>query len=149
MRCRERTAVRSGGGTAIARRMAGVAPAAAWWGRGPDGWPLLAVSMGGQRRTQPNALPVHRLSRIWRPRRGEPSPRSSGLSRVGVADLDGDGLADLWGEADGQLRAFRGEAPEALAGTRLVWRGPRALSRGHRRSFNRPPIWMATESPIR
>jgi hypothetical protein len=30
-----------------------------------------------------------------------------------VADLDGDGLTDLWGDADGQLRAFRGEPPEA------------------------------------
>ena len=29
------------------------------------------------------------------------------------ADLDGDGLADLWGAVDGELRAFRGEAPEA------------------------------------
>ena len=30
-----------------------------------------------------------------------------------MADLDGDGLADLWGEADGQLVAFRGPMPEA------------------------------------
>ena len=37
------------------------------------------------------------------------------LSRIDVADLDGDGLLDLWGEADGQLRAFRGELPE-------IWR---------------------------
>ncbi len=36
-----------------------------------------------------------------------------GLSRASVADLDGDGLADLWGEAGGEVRAFRGEAPEA------------------------------------
>src|SRR5262249_20065135 len=35
------------------------------------------------------------------------------LSRAGTADLDGDGLLDLWGESDGQLRAFRGEPPEA------------------------------------
>jgi hypothetical protein len=35
-----------------------------------------------------------------------------GMGKVGVADLDGDGLSDLWGEADGQLCAFRGEAPE-------------------------------------
>jgi hypothetical protein len=32
-----------------------------------------------------------------------------------VADLNGDGLSDLWGNSDGELRAFRGEAPE-------VWR---------------------------
>ena len=37
------------------------------------------------------------------------------LARASVADLDGDGLEDLWGEANGELRAFRGEAPE-------VWR---------------------------
>ena len=37
----------------------------------------------------------------------------SGLTRANVADLDGDGLSDLWGEVDGELRAFRGEPPEA------------------------------------
>ncbi len=36
-----------------------------------------------------------------------------GLARAGVADLDGDGLDDLWGEVDGELRAVRGEVPEA------------------------------------
>ena len=36
-----------------------------------------------------------------------------GLTQAGFADLDGDGLADLWGNVDGELRAFRGEAPEA------------------------------------
>ena len=30
-----------------------------------------------------------------------------------LADLNGDGVADLWGEVQGELRAFRGEAPEA------------------------------------
>ena len=30
-----------------------------------------------------------------------------------VADLDGDGLEDLWGSVDGKLRAFRAEPPEA------------------------------------
>ena len=51
--------------------------------------------------------------------------RTMGLSRVGAADLDGDGLTDLWGEAEGQLRAFRGEPPEA-------WRalGPFVPARG-------------------
>ena len=32
---------------------------------------------------------------------------------MSAADLNGDGLVDLWGEVDGELRAFRGEAPEA------------------------------------
>ena len=36
-----------------------------------------------------------------------------GLERAGFAELDGDGLVDLWGEVDGELRAFRGEGPEA------------------------------------
>ena len=36
-----------------------------------------------------------------------------GLARATFADLDGDGLLDLWGNSDGELRAFRGEAPEA------------------------------------
>ena len=36
-----------------------------------------------------------------------------GLNRASFADLNGDGLADLWGEVDGELRAFRGEAAEA------------------------------------
>ena len=36
-----------------------------------------------------------------------------GLSWPKPADLDGDGLEDLWGSVDGKLRAYRGEAPEA------------------------------------
>ena len=43
---------------------------------------------------------------------GREKNRVSGLGRTAVADLDGDGLADLWGEAEEQLRAFRGEPPE-------------------------------------
>ena len=37
----------------------------------------------------------------------------TGLTKASLADLDGDGLADFWGEVGGELRAFRGEAPEA------------------------------------
>ena len=37
----------------------------------------------------------------------------TGRNAGAIADLDGDGLGDLWGEAGGELRAFRGEAPEA------------------------------------
>ena len=35
-----------------------------------------------------------------------------GLANASVADLNGDGVADLWGETSGELRAYRGEAPE-------------------------------------
>ncbi len=86
-----------------------------WWGRGPDGWPLLAVGLGGQ---DPQgifnasaAIPpiVHNLEAST----GRDVATAVGLASPGVADLDGDGLLDLWGEAGGQLQAFRGEAPEA------------------------------------
>jgi hypothetical protein len=89
-----------------------------WWGRGPDGWPLLAVLLGGRDPGQPsvpiqaeylNQAAVHVLEAST----GRELNRVMGLSAVDVADLDGDGLIDLWGEADGQLRAFRGEVPEA------------------------------------
>jgi hypothetical protein len=40
----------------------------------------------------------------------------NGLIQLGSAHLDGDGLADLWGEFDGESRAFRGDTPE-------LWRG--------------------------
>jgi hypothetical protein len=85
-----------------------------WWGRGPDGWPLLAVPIGGQSSRfgfNPSAVPaiVHNLEAST----GQTVSTAVGLGKAGAADLDGDGLADLWGEVDGQLRAFRGEAPEA------------------------------------
>ena len=90
----------------------------AWWGRGSDGWPLLAVPLGGPRLggltspvqydglTQPN---VHLLEAST----GREQHRVTGLAQASFADLDGDGQDDLWGECEGELRAFRGEAPEA------------------------------------
>jgi hypothetical protein len=89
-----------------------------WWGRGPDGWPLLAVPLGGQDPSQAGRpLPSSNLNpptvHVLEASTGRELNRIMGLSRVSVADLDGDGLIDLWGEADGQLRAFRGEPPEA------------------------------------
>ncbi len=85
-----------------------------WWGRGPDGWPLLAVPIGGQTNRfgfNPAAVPpiVHNLEAST----GQAVSTAVGLGKAGADDLDGDGIADLWGEADGQLRAFRGELPEA------------------------------------
>ncbi len=90
-----------------------------WWGRGPDGWPMLAVPLGGiftegflgatpdaDRFTPPV---VHLLEATT----GKEMHTIDGLTRASLADLDGDGLPDLWGEVAGELRAFRGEAPEA------------------------------------
>ena len=103
----------------------------AWWWRGSDGWPLLAVPLGAQSlegltsRVQYDALTkpnVHLLEAST----GRERHRVTGLAQASFADLDGDGRDDLWGECDGELRAFRGEAPEA-------WRalgafGPAGLS---------------------
>jgi len=87
-----------------------------WWGRGRNGWPLLAVALGGQhpqlgglRSSSLGPPMVHLLEGST----GREVHTIAGLTAARTADLDGDGLADLWGEADGQLRAFRGEAPEA------------------------------------
>jgi hypothetical protein len=88
-----------------------------WWGLGPDGWPMLAVTLGGRYTLgdDANADSSHLdppVTHVLEASTGREVHRVLGLSRTGVADLDGDGLADLWGEADGQLRAFRGEPPE-------------------------------------
>ena len=89
-----------------------------WWGRGPDGWPLLAVPMGGledeergnsERLSSETSPVVHLLEAST----GRERHTVIGLADASLADLNGDGLADLWGEVNGNLRAFRGEAPEA------------------------------------
>ena len=85
----------------------------------PDGWPLLAVALGGG---DPNTILIRPEGRI--PARppvvhmlelstGRELHALEGLTNPGAADFDGDGLADLWGEFRGQLAAFQGEAPEA------------------------------------
>ena len=117
MRYRERMAVRSGGGTTIFRpigtRTSGRCDGG---GAGPMAgrcWPFhSAAPLLGSVSTRSLVPPmVQNLEAST----GRAVSTAVGLTRVGMADLDGDGLADLWGEADGQLRAFRGEAPE-------VWR---------------------------
>ncbi len=90
------------------------------WGRAEDGWPMLAVPLGGTKPTadgqshpDPHREPprVHFLSLAD----GRELHAIDGLSWPKPADLDGDGLADLWGSVDGRLQAYHGETPE-------VWR---------------------------
>ncbi len=91
-----------------------------WFGRGPDGWPLLAVPLGGANSPDSgssfpwddefNDAPIVHLLEATT---GIERHTVSGLAQASFADLDGDGLTDLWGEVRGELRAFRGEAPEA------------------------------------
>jgi hypothetical protein len=91
-----------------------------WWGRGPDGWPLLALSLGfgeGDRGIDllPDQFIVPPVVHLLEASTGRQRHTVLGLERARLADLNGDGLVDLWGAVDGELRAFRGEAPE-------VWR---------------------------
>ena len=107
MRFLEKTAIHSGGGTAI---MGPINPCRS--GGSAGGGAGLMAGRSWRFLSESVSATFLRSSRIWRLRRGEPFPRLSDSVVIGVADLDGDGLTDLWGEADGQLRAFRGEAPE-------------------------------------
>jgi hypothetical protein len=91
-----------------------------WWGLGPDGRPLLAVPIGSQdpRQPSPPGYPSYLHPpevRVLQASTGRELHLVAGLNRVSVADIDGDGINDLWGEVDGQLRAYRGEPPE-------IWR---------------------------
>ncbi len=89
-----------------------------WWGRGPDGWPLLVVPLGGKvpgedDPTSPLYHPMPPAVRLLEASTGRTLHTIDGLSWPRLADLDGDGIADLWGSVNGKLRAFRAEPPEA------------------------------------
>ena len=90
-----------------------------WWGRGADGWPLLAIPLGGNDDQGPtSSYPSETMNEVvylLEASTGRERHAINGLKRASLADLDGDGLADLWGDVDGELRAFRGEGAE-------VWR---------------------------
>jgi tRNA A-37 threonylcarbamoyl transferase component Bud32 len=88
-----------------------------WSGRGPDGWPMLALPLGGN--PAPGAPPQNRfyppdppVVHLLAAASGTEAHSIAGLSWPRASDLDGDGLADLWGSVEGTLRAFRGSAPE-------------------------------------
>ena len=88
--------------------------AARWWGLGPDGWPLLAIALGGPLVRNADVSRVPRATvHVLEASSGREVHSIDGLTNPEVADFDGDGLTDLWGEADGQVCAFRGEPPEA------------------------------------
>ncbi len=87
-----------------------------WWGRGSDGWPMLALSVGGFNSNwfygpQTSAAFLQPTTHILEASTGKEAHSVIGLTTVEVADLDGDGITDLWGDVDGQLHAFRGETP--------------------------------------
>jgi hypothetical protein len=88
-----------------------------WCGRGPDGWPLLAVALGGD--PAPGVSPenpfyppdppvVHLLAAST----GQELHTITALSWPQTADIDGDRLGDIWGSVEGKLRALRGPVPE-------------------------------------
>jgi tRNA A-37 threonylcarbamoyl transferase component Bud32/outer membrane protein assembly factor BamB len=88
------------------------------WGRGPDGWPLLAVALDPKRMPKyelgdaffPSSSPaIHMLEMST----GRELHTLEGLNSPAAADFDGDGVDDLWGNIGGHLQAFHGEAPEA------------------------------------
>ena len=120
-----------------------------WWGRGSDGWPMLALPIGGKQ--EPGGDPDYRFF--------PPDPpvvhllaAATGIEEHTIAGLlaqgrrpDGDGLADLWGAVDGKLVAIRAEPAEA-------WRALDGLHAAGdfdgdgmsdvlSNDFEAPPIW--------
>ena len=123
-----------------------------WWGLGSDGWPMLALPIGGKQESggdpdyrffPPDPPVVHLLAAAT----GIEEHTVPGLTSPKVADLTGDGLADLWGAVDGKLVAIRAEPAEA-------WRALDGLHAAGdfdgdgmsdllSNDFEAPPIWPA------
>ena len=121
-----------------------------WWGLGSDGWPMLALPIGGKQEAggdpdyrffPPDPPVVHLLGAAT----GIEEHTVPGLTSPKVADLTGDGLADLWGAVDGKLVAIRAEPAEA-------WRALDGLHAAGdfdgdgmsdllSNDFEAPPIW--------
>ncbi len=88
-----------------------------WCGRGPDGWPLLAVALGGDPAPgvppeNPYYPPDPPIVHLLAGSTGQEVHTIMALSWPQTADLDGDGLGDIWGSVEGKLRALRGQVPE-------------------------------------
>ena len=87
-----------------------------WWGRGGDGWPMLGLAIGTSDRGNvgsPFLVPDPPVVHLLAAATGREVHAIEGLSSPETADLDGDGLADLWGELGGNVCAFRGLAAES------------------------------------
>ncbi len=91
-----------------------------WWGRGPDSWPLLAIPLGGPevgREFDTNNFYLDSpVVHVLEASTGRELNRAIGLTRIGTADLDGDGLLDLWGSARGELRSMSRRPARIVAG---------------------------------
>jgi outer membrane protein assembly factor BamB len=121
-----------------------------WWGLGSDGWPMLALPIGGKQEAggdpnyrffPPDPPVVHLLGAAT----GIEEHTVPGLTSPKAADLTGDGLTDLWGAVDGKLVAIRADPAEA-------WRALDGLhatadfdgdgiSDLMSNDFEAPPIW--------
>jgi hypothetical protein len=116
-----------------------------WWGRGRDGWPLLALSFPGTstRESPDGSEPGQSLFvSLLEASTGREIHRIEGLELPATADLDGDGADDLWGRLAGELRAFRGERALGRGATVLASAGvidPR---------LTRSLPWRGTESVV-
>ena len=150
--------VRAGKTLALAHRLtnADTTPinSAFWWGLGSDGWPMLSLPIGGKQEAggdpryrffPPDPPVVHLLGAAT----GIEEHTVPGLTSPRIADLNGDGLADLWGAVDGKLVAIRAEPAEA-------WRALDGLHAaedfdGDRMSdllsndFEAPPIYLSAD----
>jgi hypothetical protein len=76
-----------------------------WWGPGADGWPQLMVDYG--RYGEPHTLQVLTLGS------GEASCSVGKITGPRAADLDGDGLADIWATVKRHVETIRGATPVA------------------------------------
>jgi tRNA A-37 threonylcarbamoyl transferase component Bud32/outer membrane protein assembly factor BamB len=91
------------------------------WPAGPDGWPRLAVTYsfsGKKEEGTSGSDPNTSQTFLFSVADGTLQHACHGLSALGTADLNGDGLADLYGlrleesGASGKLHAFQGGPPE-------------------------------------